>query len=238
MRLEDVAIGANGGAQIAAVAAAAGIDSRDMEALARMQIPRIAARIHRVAADDEAALEAIFDLLEDGEAEEYLQKPAALTSREAVGDGEDILGHIYGSPEEAERELAGDPPAGMSRELAARLAPFCAALTVAAMSRRYRAEVLPVMAAGGADSAGAAGGGIIALLIDAIIKGLVTALKRAFLPRRRRRRYSYRYRRNRRGRSRRSRSRSYRRRSSRRRRRRSTSVLEDIIGEAIRKGLK
>ncbi len=228
MELVEHVITANSGRQAAAIAAAAGISPQEMEHLLRLQVPAIAARIHERAGNDEAELEAVFDLLEDGEAEEYLQKEREITTRDAVADGEDILEHLYGSLEAA--RTAAPVPEGMSPELAARLMTFSAVLTVAAMTRRYRTEILPAMSAAAAGSGRE--GGILSLLIAALIDGLIKGLTRALLPRRRRRRtrYSYRYRRRRR----RSSRRSYRRRASRRRRRRSSSVLEDILGNVLK----
>jgi len=228
MELVEHVITANGGRQVAAIAAAAGISPQEMERLLRLQVPVIAARIRERAAEDEAELEAVFDLLEDGEAEEYLQKEREITTRDAVADGEDILEHLYGSLEAA--RAAAPVPEDMSPELAARLMTFSAVLTVAAMTRRYRTEVLPAMSA--AASGGEAGGGLLALLVSALIDGLIKGLSRALLPRRRRRRtrYSYRYRRTRR----RTGRRRGRRRTSRRRRRRSSSVLEDVLGNVLK----
>ncbi|HHN67783.1 MAG TPA: hypothetical protein ENK15_07090 [Thermopetrobacter sp.] len=227
MELIEHIITANGGQQTAAIAAAAGLAPRDFEAVLRAQVPVIARRIHERAESDEAELEAIFDLLEDGEAEEYLRKPRALTSREAVDDGEDILAHLFGSPEEAARTAPA--PQGVDPALAGRLMTYSAVLTVAAMSRRYRAEALP--AARLDDGGEGKGAGILSIIISALIAGLVKGLSRALLPRRRRRRrYSTRYRRHRR----RTRRRTTRRRRTRRARRRSTSILKDILGQVLR----
>ena len=224
MGLPDIIISANGGQQTAAIAAAAGIGPGEMNELVARQVPAIARRIHERTGDDEAELEAIFDILEDGEAEDYLSSPRILTSRAATVDGEDILEHLYGSMEkaaEAARELGA--PRGVEAELAARLMTYSAVLTVAAMSRRYRAEVLPA-----AQMAQGSGGDILAMLVQAIIAGLIRALKNAILPRRRSRtRYSTRYRRRRRKTTR-SRSRRYR------RGRRSRSILEDVISDVLR----
>ena len=227
MELIEHIITANGGQQTAAIAAAAGLAPRDFEAVLRAQVPVIARRIHERTESDEAELEAIFDLLEDGEAEEYLRKPRALTSHEAVDDGEDILAHLFGSPEEAAR--AAPAPKDVDPALAGRLMTYSAVLTVAAMSRRYRAEALP--AARLDDSGEGKGAGILSIIISALIAGLVKGLSRALLPRRRRRRrYSTRYRRHRR----RTRRRTTRRRRTRRARRRGTSILKDILGQVLR----
>jgi len=223
MELTDEIVAAGDGRQLAALVAAAGMSPRDVEAVLRAQVPAIAARIHERAAADEAELDAIFDIVEAGEAEDYLEDPRALTSRAAVRDGEDILAHLFGSLEAARAE-AGAPP-GMAPELAARLMTWSAVLCVAAMSRRWRTEALPAMQA-----ASSGGEGLLALLVRTIVTALLRALKSALLPRRRRSRapYSRRYRRHRRKR------RSRRTRRSRRRRRRDISILEDILGKALR----
>ncbi len=224
MELVEHIISAGSGRPLAALAAAAGISPREMEQVLRAQVPAIAARIHQRAAADEAELEAIFDILEAGEAEDYLEKPRALTSRAAVRDGEDILAHLFGSLDAARRQAPAPP--GMAPELAGRLMTWSALLCVAAMSRRWRTEALPAMASSG-------DGGILSLLVQAIVSGLLRALKSALLPRRRRRTpYSRRYRRHRRRTSRRRTSRRH----SRRRRRRNVSILEDIIGQVLRGG--
>ncbi len=229
MELLDVITSANGGQQTAAIAAAAGIGPGELNDLLARQVPAIARRIHEKARGDEAELEAIFDILEDGEAEDYLTSPRTLTSRAATVDGEDILEHLYGSVEEAAR-VARDlgAPRGMEPQLAARLMTYSAVLTVAAMSRRYRAEVLPAAQM----AQGSSGGGLVAMLVQAIIAGLIRALKNALLPRRRSRaRYSTRYRRRRRKST---RSRSRRRSTRSRRSRRSRSILEDILSDVLR----
>ncbi len=232
MELVEHIITANGGQQIAAIAAAAGIGPHDFEAVLRAQVPVIARRIHDAAGDDEAELEAIFDILEDGEAEDYLNTPKALTSREAVEDGEDILTHLFGSMEEAAR--TAPVPENMEPELAGRLMTFSAVLTVAAMSRRYRAEILPAAKLDGEGDTREQGG-ILSIIISALIAGLVRGLRKALLPRRRRRRrYSSRYRYHRRRTTRRRTTRRRKRRSSRRASRRGASILKDILGQGLR----
>ncbi len=224
MNIVEHIITANGGRQTAAIAAAAGIGTGDFEALLRRQAPLIARRIHQRAREDAAELETIFDILEEGEAEEYLRSPRALTSRAAVEDGEDILAHLFGSAGAARAEAqAAGIPEGTGPELAGRLMTYSAVLTVAAMSRRRRAEVLPALSSADASTAG---GGLIAMIAAALMEGLVRGLKKALLPRRRRRRrYSARYRRNARRRAR-GRSRPRRR---RRAAPRDRSVLEEIL---------
>ena len=233
--LLDRITSAGNGAQLAALATAAGLQPEQLAALLRKLVPEVALRIHARAADDEAELDAIFDILEDGEAARYLSDPRYLTSRAAVEDGEDILAHLYGSLDKARAMLCDeDLPAGINRAQAEKLFTYAATLTVAAMSERYQQEVAPALGLMGTDALAATGrasGGLLSMLIAALVQGIVRALRNALLPRRRRR-YSRRYRRysssyRRRGYSRR---RSYR----RRRRRRRRSTLEQVLGDLLK----
>ena len=232
--LLDRITSAGNGAQLAALATAAGLRTEELAALLRKQVPEVALRIHARAADDEAELDAIFDILEDGEAVRYLADPRYLTSRAAVADGEDILAHLYGSLDKARATIRDeDIPEGVSRTQAERLLTWAATLTVAAMSERYQREVAPALGlmGGGVTAASGASGGLLATVLNALLQGLVRGLRDALLPRRRRR-YSRRYRRY---------SRSYRRRGyarrrsyRRRRRRRSRNTLERVLGDLLK----
>ncbi|HHN72750.1 MAG TPA: hypothetical protein ENK13_01545 [Thermopetrobacter sp.] len=225
---------ANDGAQLAALATAAGLTPEALATLLRKQVPEVALRIHARATDDEAELDAIFDILEDGEAARYLADPRYLTSRAAVADGEDILAHLYGSLDKARAAIRDeDIPEGVSRQQAERLFTYAATLAVAAMSERYQQEVAPALGLMGTDALAASGrasGGLLSMLIAALVQGIVRALRNALLPRRRRR-YSRRYRRYSRSYRRRgySRRRSYR----RRRRRRRRGTLERVLGDLL-----
>ena len=225
---------ANNGAQLTALASAAGLQPEHLAALLRKQVPEVALRIHARAAEDEAELDAIFDILEDGEAARYLSDPRYLTSRAAVEDGEDILAHLYGSLDKARAAIRDeDIPEGVSRQQAERLFTYAATLAVAAMSERYQREVAPALGlmGGGVTAASGASGGLLATIINALVQGLLRGLRNALLPRRRRR-YSRRYRRYSRSYRRRgySRRRSYR----RRRRRRRRSTLERVLGDLLK----
>jgi len=237
MELIDHIRQAQGGRLIALLGAAAGLDPYAAEAMLRRQLPVIARRIDAVAAEDPAAMEALFDIVEEGEAEEYLEDIRALTSRAAVKDGEELLEHLFGSLEAARAAaLEAGVPEGTSQEVAARFFTYTAVLAVAAMSRRWRADVMPALSAatggdgGLAGAGGALAGGLVATVIAALIDGLVKGLLKGLRPRRRRRtRYARRYRRYT------SRRRRGRRTSRRRRRtRRDRGLLEEILGQVLK----
>ncbi len=238
MELIDHIRQAQDGRFIALLGAAAGLDAYAAETLLRRQLPLIAQRIDAVAAADPAAMETLFDIVEEGEAEAYLEDIRALTSRAAVKDGEELLAHLFGSLEAARTAaMEAGAPEGVPPELAGRFLTYSAVLAVAAMSRRWRTEIMPALAAAGDGDSGPAGtggalaGGLMATLVAALIDGLVKGLLQALRPRRRRRtRYARRYRRYA------SRGRTRRRRPSRRRRRtrRDRGLLEEILGQVLK----
>lgn len=235
MELIDHIRQAQGGRLVALLGAAAGLDPHAAEALLRLQVPVIARRIDAVTAEDPAALETLFDIVEEGEAEAYLEDIRTLTSRAAVKDGEELLTHLFGSLESARRAaIEAGVPNGVSLEVAARFFTFAAVLAVAAMSRRWRTDVMPAFTAGRSREAHSAGmggtlaGGLLATVIAALVDGLIQGLLRGLRPRRRRRtRYARRYRRH-------ATRRRYPRRRSRRRHRRDRDLLTAILGQVLK----
>jgi hypothetical protein len=138
----------------------------------------------------------------------------------AVQDGEDILTHLYGSLEVARRQArAIGAPAGMKTATFERIMSHAAALVLAAMTRRSKMLAMPAVGSLPAASQG----GIMAVLIDAVVKGIVDGLKRAMLPRRRRASTAY-------GRR--------KKRSTSRTKRTTSPRLEDILGDIIKDAAK
>jgi hypothetical protein len=226
-----------GGRLPALLGAAAGLQPWQAEDLLRRQLPLITQRIEELTTRDEAAREALFDIVDHGEAEDYLNDVRALTSRAAVRDGEELLEHFFGSLQQARARArnAGAPPE-VPVELAERFFTYSAVLAVAAMSRRWRMEVMPALRREPAKGTGAAGpaaalaGGLLGTVLAALIDGLIRGLLKGLRPRRRRRApYARRYRRHSRRRSRRRTGRA-----RRRSRRRAGLRLEEIITEILK----
>ena len=216
MEILDIIASAQGGALVTHLAAAAGVDQETARAALDRLVPEIARRIAEKATDPDE-YEHLLGVVDDSEADDYLDNPRTLLSRSATKDGEDILAYLYGSLDAARREAAriGAPP-GMKKPTFEALMTFAAALVLAAMTRRSKTLAMPA-----AGLVGGAGGGIASVLIGAVVKGLVDGMKRALVPRRRRTRIS-------------------RRRSSSSRRKRSsrTPSLNDILGDLVKGALK
>jgi len=220
MEILDIIAAGQGGGLITRLGAAAGVDAATARAALDRLAPDIAQRIAARARDPQE-FEHLLDVLEEGEADAYLDSPRALLSRAATRDGEDILAHLYGSLDAARREatIIG-APAGMKAAVFERFMTFAAALVLAAMTRRNKMLAMPAAAS----QSVASQGGIVAMLIDAVVKGLVDGFKRAMLPRRRRASTTY-------GRK---KKRSGPKRSTRTR----TPSLQDILGDIVKDAVK
>ena len=218
MNVLDIILEANKGLLVTSLAAAGAVSVDDTRAAFEILVPEIAGKIRAKAESDEDEYEHLMDVVDDREQEQYLDKPKWSLSRGAVEDGEEILGYLYGSLEAARARAAQlNSIDGIDDEFFGRLMTFAATYTVAAMARK-NAQLM--MAA--ADMPGERPGWL-ALLVEALLKGIMQALVRRTRPRRRRRRYGRR----------RVSARTRRRRTRRRRRRRPPS-LNDLIGDLFR----
>jgi len=216
MEILDIITSAQSGGLIVQLATAAGVDPQTARTALDALVPAIAGRIAEKASDEDehAHLLAVVD---DSEADDYLDNARTLLSRSAVRDGEDILTYLYGSLDAARSEAERiSAPAGMTQETFDRLMTFAAALVLAAMTRRNKMLKMPATALGVS-----AGSCIAAGLVGAVIKGFVDGMKRALVPRRRRTRIGTR-------------------RTSRTRRKRSSRApsLNDILGNLVKDELK
>lgn len=216
MEIFDIIVSSQGGALIAHLAAAAGVDQETARSALDRLVPEIGRCIAEKATNSEEH-ERLLAVVADSEADDYLDTPRTLLSRSAVQDGEDILTYLYGSLEAARAEAARiGAPDGMTQATFERLMTFAAALVLAAMTRRSKTLAMPAAALGSSS-----GGGIVAALVGAVVKGLVDGMKRALVPRRRRTRIGSR-------------------RTSRTRRKKSTRTpsLNDILGDLVKDALK
>jgi len=216
MEIPEIIASAQGGHLITHLAAAAGVDQPTARAALDRLVPEIASRIADKAGDPEEH-QHLLDVVDDSEADDYLDNPRTLLSRSATKDGEDILAYLYGSVAAARREAARiGAPAGMEQPTFEALMTFAAVLVLAAMTRRSKRLAMPA-----AGLLGSGNGGIAAALIGAVVKGLIDGMKRALVPRRRRTSIGTR-----------------RRSSSRRKKSNRKPDLNDILGDLVKDALK
>jgi hypothetical protein len=171
--------------------------------------PAIAAQLKSKMQSDNNAFEALLDLLDEG------GDLDGLTDSEAIEDGKAVLDDLYGSSPAALAEMKKLAP-GLSDAQYENISAIAATSVLAVLAKSY---ATPVTLAGSTGEA-PQGGGILATIIAALIKGLLQGARSQLAPRRRRRR-SYT---------------SYfgtRRKSTRRKRRATTPTLEDIFGQIL-----
>ena len=153
------------------------------DALSRIG-PAIAEALKKKAENPED-FEALLDLLEDGDVDDYLSDPEALRDPEALEDGAAILSDLYGSPAAAARKLAH--LAGAVTPLSLERLNAVAAVSVLSALARVNSAAQSLAGDGGA---GSGGGGLFSTIVEAVLKGLLQGASRSLAPRPRRRRYT------------------------------------------------
>jgi hypothetical protein len=216
MSLMSMLEAAQGGALFATVAKATGLAESETRAAMGKLCPAIAEQMRQKAESDEDLYDSLLDLLEDNDSDSGLDDADALTDADALADGQAILEDIYGSRNAAVsafRDLAPD----VGEQALPKLGAISATAVLSAIAQgRMQAQGLT----GAQTATGAAGGGLLAIILQAILKGFMQSARRSVAPRRRRRSYGSYY----------SRRRSKRTTTRRRTRR---TPLEDIFGEIL-----
>ncbi len=184
MAIIDLLSAAQGGQFFANVGRATGLTARDSEMAIASLAPAIAAKLKDKAAADPEAFDQLLDLLEEGGDNSDLDDVDAMLGAESLSDGKAILADLYGA--------AADETLG-------KLAPHLTGEALEKISAISATGVLAALAASNANtlasSGDTGGGGIISVIIAALLKGLMQGASRQLAPRRRRRRYNYGYRR-------------------------------------------
>lgn len=206
---------AQGGALFANVAKAAGLDESEARSAMAKLCPAIAAQLKAKAQSDDDTYDSLLDLLEDNEGGGGLDDADALTDAEAISDGNAVLEDIYGSRNEAITTFRGLLP-NIGEAALPKLAAISATAVLMAIAQgRTTAQPLA-----GAQPVAGAGGGLISVIVGALLKGLMQGAQRSLAPKRRRRSYGSYY------------SRRRTRRATTKRRARRTP-LDDIFGEIL-----
>jgi hypothetical protein len=175
---------AQGGGLFVNVARSLDLDEAQTAKAMRKLCPAIAARLKQKAEADDSLFQTLLDLVEDTGQGSHLADPEALTSLEAISDGNAILDDIYGSRNAAMVALREADPSIPERELST-LAPISATAVVAALAAANR----PMALSAGTEPARAssAGEGFLSAFISAIVAGIIAALtKKLRSPARRR----------------------------------------------------
>jgi hypothetical protein len=209
MTLMSILAASGNGKYFDGVAQACSMSAGEAKPTLERLCPAIAAQLKAKAQSDNDSFEALLDLLDEGD------DLNGLTDSEAIADGKAVLDDLYGSPAAALVEMKRLAP-GLSDAQYENISAIAATSVLAVLAKSY---ATPATLAGSTGEA-PQGGGILATIIAALLKGLLQGARSQLAPRRRRRR-SYT---------------SYfgtRRKTTRRKRRAKTPTLEDIFGQIL-----
>ncbi|MEP7174140.1 MAG: DUF937 domain-containing protein [Aestuariivirga sp.] len=209
MTLMSILATSDNGNYFSSVAQACSMSAGDAKSALERLCPAIASRLKAKMQSDNNAFEALLDLLDEG------GDLDGLTDGEAIADGKAVLDDLYGSTTAALAEMKKLAP-GLSDTQYENISAIAATSVLAVLAKSYATPATLAASTGDAPQ----GGGILATIIAALIKGLMQGARSQLAPRRRRRR-SYT---------------SYfgtRRKPTRRKRRARTPTLEDIFGQIL-----
>ena len=209
MTLMSILAASGNGSYFEDVARACNMRADEAKSTLERLCPAIATQLKSKMQSDNNAFEALLDLLDEGD------DLNGLTDSEAIADGKAVLDDLYGSPVAALAEMKNLAP-GLDDSQYENISAIAATSVLAVLAKSYST---PATLAGSTGEA-PQGGGILATIIYAILKGLLQGARSQLAPRRRRRR-SYT---------------SYfgtRRKTTRRKRRAKTPTLEDIFGQIL-----
>jgi hypothetical protein len=209
MTLMSILAASGNGNYFSNVARTCSMSAGDAKSALERLCPAIAEQLKAKMQSDNNAFEAFLDLLDEGD------DLNGLTDGEAIADGKAVLDDLYGSTPAALAEMKKLAP-GLSDAQTENISAIAATSVLAVLAKSYATPATLASSTGDAPQ----GGGLLATIIAAIIKGLLQGARSQLAPRRRRRR-SYT---------------SYfgtRRKTTRRKRRATTPTLEDIFGQIL-----
>ena len=126
---------------IAAMSKAEGLDADQVQAAIAAVTPLLVQRIERNTLS-RGGLADLVSAIGDGHHEAYLQHPELIGSPAMIADGNNILGHILGGPDQS-RRLASRAAAtsGLSEGLLKQLLPIIAAILMGALSKQTKGSL-------------------------------------------------------------------------------------------------
>jgi hypothetical protein len=223
MAIVDTLAAAQGGRFFANAGKAAGVAESDARAAISALAPAIAEKLKDKAESDPDAFDQLLDLLEEGGDNTDLDDADAMTGAEALEDGGAILDDLYGSRAAATAALGKVAPVtGHGLDTLSAISATSVLAALAASNAQALAGSSEPAEADAGGSGSAAGGGLMAVIMAALIKGLTSGVLKSLGVRQRRRprrRYGYYY--------------GYGRRPPRRRRKRRPgidTIFRDVLG--------
>ena len=211
MTLMSILAASGNGNYFDSVARAGSMGAGEAKSALGRLCPAIAAQLKAKAQNDKGAFEALLDLLDEGG-----DDLEGLADAEAIADGKAVLDDLYGSRAAALAEMKRLAP-GLDDAQYENISAIAATSVLAMLAKSY---ATPATLAGSTGEA-PQGGGILATIISAIVKGLLQGARSQLAPRRRRRRSYSTY------------FGTRRRKTTRRKRQAKTPTLENIFGQIL-----
>ena len=151
MDLMDLLKASGGGDSVGQLASAVGLGSSDTSKLVESLAPALMRGLQKNAADDDG-IAGLRRALETGGHDRYIDNPELMQAAETRADGNNILGHIFGSKDVSRNvAAAAAQDTGIDAGLIKKALPLLASLAMGAMSKKSSA---------GRDLGSADGGGL------------------------------------------------------------------------------
>ncbi len=139
MDLMDLLKSTGGDDSIGALAKTVGLGSSDASKLVESLAPALMRGVQKNTADDDG-LASLRRALESGGHDRYIDKPELMASEETRADGNNILGHIFGSKDVSRNVAAvASKDTGIDAGLIKKALPLLASLAMGAMSKKTSA---------------------------------------------------------------------------------------------------
>ncbi|MCP5090063.1 MAG: DUF937 domain-containing protein [Gammaproteobacteria bacterium] len=139
MDLMDLLKATGGGDSLGQLAKTVGLGSSDTTNLVKALAPALMRGMQKNTADD-AGLAGLRRALETGGHDRYIDRPELLGATETRTDGNNILGHIFGSKDVSRNVAAvAAKDTGISASLIKKALPLLASLAMGAMSKKTAA---------------------------------------------------------------------------------------------------
>lgn len=139
MDFMDLLKGAGGSDSLGQLATTVGLGSQDTSKLVEALAPALMRGMQKNTADD-SGLAGLRRALETGGHDRYIDRPELLGSEETRTDGNNILGHIFGSKDVSRNvAAAAAKDTGIDASLIKKALPLLATLAMGAMSKKSSA---------------------------------------------------------------------------------------------------
>ncbi|MEM8636055.1 MAG: DUF937 domain-containing protein, partial [Pseudomonadota bacterium] len=136
--LFDMIAGAAGGGALKQVGEQFGLTESQTQGAVKALLPAISGGLKRNASDPQG-LQALLGALDQGQHDEYIERPERLGDASTVEDGNAILGHLLGS-KDMSRQVAAQASqrSGVDNGIMKQMLPLVAAMAMGSLSKQSK----------------------------------------------------------------------------------------------------